>query len=424
MELSIQIDKSRIIEIAEEDLDEFVCGICLGIFTDPVVTKCCGQTFCKKCIEEWLSKGDTCPNDRKPLRTKELIPAPRAIKNLLSNLKLKCNYEEEGCFLILRIGNLGEHLKICEFRPGQKCTKCGLIQESVKTHICPSPLELKCMRLEKANEKLSEENTRLKNEKEENEEVIANLTERLSNEYYTTVKKLKTLLNGRHSSRQRSNKPNCVTCGLNQNVSSPGVLMPHNCIGELITELQNLMFESTVRDIELINVRELKISEYEKRSEENELKIKNLEIQISNIESEKIISINQHKVEYDNLMLEYKKNELRINKLENDLLDNQSRNFKTSKNFCKEITKLKDIISEKEQKISSNDKHMLEYKTSYEIVKSQLKNKESIIKELLETRNDLERTNGKISNFLDEELNYQMTELKNLKKEISLTYRI
>ena len=53
-----------------KELDQLVCGICHEIFTDPIVTKCCGQTYCRKCIEKWLNGcifllipgHNTCPN--------------------------------------------------------------------------------------------------------------------------------------------------------------------------------------------------------------------------------------------------------------------------------------------------------------------------------------------------------------------------
>ena len=154
-------ERSRIISVADDDLDEFTCAICLGIFVNPVATLCCRQTYCKDCIWEWVSMRKTCPNDRKPLSKKALKPVPRVLVNLLENMKIKCNYEWDGCSHVSRIGDLAQHLSVCEFRPNQLCKTCGLIKESVLTHNCIQSLISEKQKIDAKYLNLLDENSSL-----------------------------------------------------------------------------------------------------------------------------------------------------------------------------------------------------------------------------------------------------------------------
>lgn len=99
-------DKDRFLDKDSQDLDEFICGICQGIFVDPLVTQCCQQTYCSDCINQWLNHKNTCPNDRIILTKKGLLPPSRAFKNLLNNLVTVCENNEEGCPVKVKINEL------------------------------------------------------------------------------------------------------------------------------------------------------------------------------------------------------------------------------------------------------------------------------------------------------------------------------
>lgn len=116
-------DTSRIVGMSSNELSDLTCGICLGIFNEPVVTQCCRQMYCRECIDVWLTSNNTCPNDRKSLRNNDLSPVPRFVDNLLMNIKIKCEYEENGCSAIVKISELGNHVQTCTF---SKCATCGL----------------------------------------------------------------------------------------------------------------------------------------------------------------------------------------------------------------------------------------------------------------------------------------------------------
>ncbi len=109
-------DKSRFIDLSQSDCDEFVCGICLGILNNPVETKCCRKTYCKKCITTWINTNQLCPNDRRYLSSDDLMKPSLIITNLLSKLKIKCNNSENGCQQIVSYGSLSEHSKYCHHK--------------------------------------------------------------------------------------------------------------------------------------------------------------------------------------------------------------------------------------------------------------------------------------------------------------------
>jgi hypothetical protein len=52
-----------------------------------------------------------CLNDRRVLRTVDLMKPSLIVVNLLSKLRIKCNYSENECQEILSFGSLSEHMK-------------------------------------------------------------------------------------------------------------------------------------------------------------------------------------------------------------------------------------------------------------------------------------------------------------------------
>jgi hypothetical protein len=100
-------ERSRFIDLSQSDCDEFTCGICLEILNNPIETKCCRKTYCKKCIITWINTNQLCPNDRRVLRVNDLINPSLIVVNLLSKLKIKCN----GCQKIVSLGSLLEHMR-------------------------------------------------------------------------------------------------------------------------------------------------------------------------------------------------------------------------------------------------------------------------------------------------------------------------
>jgi len=129
-------DKNRFVGESDKDLDEFTCGICRGIFVNPVTTHCCQQTYCFDCIRQWLNQHNTCPLDRKRLTIHNLSRSPRIVTNILSNMKINCEYQSKGCQKVFPMSHLSTHLSECSYKPNSKCKTCGFIRESVRDHNC------------------------------------------------------------------------------------------------------------------------------------------------------------------------------------------------------------------------------------------------------------------------------------------------
>ena len=120
------IDRQRVVGKTEDELDEFICSICQDILEEPVVTQCCRQSFCKVCINQWLSSNNTCPYDRKKLSVNQLSPLPRMYINLLNKLNIKCVNYGNGCQSIVRFEEMSNHMKTCN-----TCDSCNSLKKSL-----------------------------------------------------------------------------------------------------------------------------------------------------------------------------------------------------------------------------------------------------------------------------------------------------
>lgn len=63
------------------------CPICLGSFERPVLASCCGQSFCRSCLDGALRQVDACPMCRSPLLSGPFSVTPnRALEEALAAL--------------------------------------------------------------------------------------------------------------------------------------------------------------------------------------------------------------------------------------------------------------------------------------------------------------------------------------------------
>ncbi|RWS23696.1 E3 ubiquitin-protein ligase NRDP1-like protein [Leptotrombidium deliense] len=111
--IALGYDRSRFVNLSDF-ADELSCPICLGIFREPVTTSC-RHVFCKQCIKLWSLKSMTCPVDRKRIR--KLHKPPVLLENILSKLRIRCEFEEFGCSKVVALNSFDEHLKCCDFKP-------------------------------------------------------------------------------------------------------------------------------------------------------------------------------------------------------------------------------------------------------------------------------------------------------------------
>jgi len=121
--------------------DELKCSICHMVFENPVESPYCQHPFCAECIEGWLNQSSQCPTCRKFMSSIDLKPVHRLVRNILSNLDIKCDFANESCEEIVRLGALEAHTRDCDFNPAKKvkCQKgCDLMvpRKELKGHVC------------------------------------------------------------------------------------------------------------------------------------------------------------------------------------------------------------------------------------------------------------------------------------------------
>ncbi|CAG2110258.1 unnamed protein product, partial [Medioppia subpectinata] len=155
-------DKQRFVDISIEDLNEFMCGICMDVFESPVFSPCCRQTYCKDCITGWLKNQKTCPNDRKPLTVNLLSSPPRVLTNLMNKLRIRCDFQDKGCQEVVRLSDLSAHTDSCYCNPNRKCTDCAL--PVGVGHNCLANMKLTIESITDEMKRLKRENTQLKTE--------------------------------------------------------------------------------------------------------------------------------------------------------------------------------------------------------------------------------------------------------------------
>ncbi|XP_030247646.1 E3 ubiquitin-protein ligase TRIM21-like [Sparus aurata] len=68
--------------------DQFLCSICLDVFTDPVTTPC-GHNFCKNCItQHWSNRAHReCPNCKKRFKRRPVLQVNTFISEMVSRFK-------------------------------------------------------------------------------------------------------------------------------------------------------------------------------------------------------------------------------------------------------------------------------------------------------------------------------------------------
>ena len=95
-----------------------ICSICKNVLRDPRICQN-EHAFCFSCISQHLRNSHTCPECREDL-TPETLKTPRILKNILSELKIKCEFMERGCPESGLLQNLQKHTEECRFAP----TRC------------------------------------------------------------------------------------------------------------------------------------------------------------------------------------------------------------------------------------------------------------------------------------------------------------
>ena len=77
----------------------------------------CGHSYCRKCIQQWLSSGqNSCPEDRQPL-TWKAMHRDFIVENIIGDYQVACPWRPLGCLHIGTLHLLKSHKESCPFNP-------------------------------------------------------------------------------------------------------------------------------------------------------------------------------------------------------------------------------------------------------------------------------------------------------------------
>ena len=93
------------------------CIICTNVIKDPVMCQGNEHLFCRACITIHLINSHTCPTCMQPLTVETLRQATRGIRNLLSELQIRCKFFDRGCGKFVQLEDLERHVADCGFAP-------------------------------------------------------------------------------------------------------------------------------------------------------------------------------------------------------------------------------------------------------------------------------------------------------------------
>ena len=96
--------------------------ICMNVLKDPVQCWRNQHYFCTPCITKHLKENSqTCPTCMEELTLETLGRPARILTDLLTDLKIFCDYAERGCREVIELAVLKTHVATCDFSP-VKCS--------------------------------------------------------------------------------------------------------------------------------------------------------------------------------------------------------------------------------------------------------------------------------------------------------------
>ena len=107
-------DVKRFVSRVSEDRK---CSLCHLVLDNPVKTPC-SHVFCSGCILPWVVSYKSCPLQCQNLEPGDLENVI-ALRDLVLNMKVLCDFKDQGCSEIIRLRDLIQHSQVCASRPIQ-----------------------------------------------------------------------------------------------------------------------------------------------------------------------------------------------------------------------------------------------------------------------------------------------------------------
>jgi hypothetical protein len=103
------IPRDEQLEALENTRKMLECAICQEVFTSATEATCCGQIFCKDCIERWVSERGSCPMCRENIGF-SLLVSSRHAQRMANEMKVNCPY----CSEVMKKAGLADHMTSCD----------------------------------------------------------------------------------------------------------------------------------------------------------------------------------------------------------------------------------------------------------------------------------------------------------------------
>jgi hypothetical protein len=106
------VPRDEQLEALENTRKMLECAICQEVFTGATEATCCGQIFCKDCIERWVSERGSCPMCRENISF-ALLVASRHAQRMANEMKVTCPF----CPEVMKKAALADHVATCDMAP-------------------------------------------------------------------------------------------------------------------------------------------------------------------------------------------------------------------------------------------------------------------------------------------------------------------
>ena len=122
------------------------CPICLCVLKEPYLIDCCGNSFCRTCIEPIKAESKPCPLCNVQFTT--TMPDKR-LQRTLNELQVYCCHKEAGCEWVGELGSLPQHLNLKSQEEGDRLTGCWLV--GIKCAFCSDDIQRKVIKEHEEN---------------------------------------------------------------------------------------------------------------------------------------------------------------------------------------------------------------------------------------------------------------------------------
>ncbi len=128
--------------------DDLQCSICLLVLSDPQLTSCCGNHFCRACVKQVEHEGRPCPLCSAPSFSTML---DKYFLRKVNELRVECPQKKGGCPWVGHLGSMERHLDAktgdckfmiveCPYLCGTRFHHCELASHQTlcprRPHVC------------------------------------------------------------------------------------------------------------------------------------------------------------------------------------------------------------------------------------------------------------------------------------------------